>query len=395
MEKKFGIDISKWQANYPYDKAAAEGVQFAILRAGYSTTKDGRFETHYSNAKRLGWWVGAYWYTYATTVSQARKEANAFLKAIAGKQFEMPIYLDIEDKSVRAVGRNTCNEIVKAFGEVIENAGYYFAVYTNKDWYNSVLSGSTLNKSYDWWIAQWSTKKPTGVDFGVWQFGGETNYIRGNKVAGVTTDQNYCYKDYLSIMKANGLNGFSKSGGSTTTPSTPTPTKSAQEVAQEIADGKGNWGNYPERKTKLEAAGYNYEEVQSIVNSLMGSQSNETIYTVKSGDTLSGIASKYGTTYQALAAYNNIANANIIYVGQKIRIPSGSSKPSNSTLSVGDKVQITGEGNSASDGSGTTAKGIGWTRNILSISSGAKFPYRVGTDGVTTGWYQAGSLKKM
>lgn len=53
----------------------------------------------------------------------------------------------------------------------------------------------------------------------------------------------------------------------------------------------------------------------------------ETIYVVKAGDTLSKIASKYGTTYQKLAEYNNIANPNLIYVGQKIRIPNGGGTP--------------------------------------------------------------------
>lgn len=54
---------------------------------------------------------------------------------------------------------------------------------------------------------------------------------------------------------------------------------------------------------------------------------SETVYTVKSGDTLSAIAAKYGTTYQTLAAYNGIANPNIIHVGQKIRIPSNNLRP--------------------------------------------------------------------
>lgn len=53
------------------------------------------------------------------------------------------------------------------------------------------------------------------------------------------------------------------------------------------------------------------------------STTTETVYTVKSGDTLSGIASKYGTTYQVLASYNGISNPSLIYAGQKIRIPGG------------------------------------------------------------------------
>jgi LysM repeat protein len=44
------------------------------------------------------------------------------------------------------------------------------------------------------------------------------------------------------------------------------------------------------------------------------------IYTVQSGDTLSNIASRYGTSYQAIAALNGIANPNLIYVGQVLRV---------------------------------------------------------------------------
>ena len=57
------------------------------------------------------------------------------------------------------------------------------------------------------------------------------------------------------------------------------------------------------------------------VNKRLAPEASEEVYTVKSGDTLSGIASKYGTTYQVLAEYNGIANPNLIYPGQKIKIP--------------------------------------------------------------------------
>ena len=65
-------------------------------------------------------------------------------------------------------------------------------------------------------------------------------------------------------------------------------------------------------------AGKKIDQPQEVVQV---SVANDTTYTVKSGDTLSGIALKYNTTYQKLAEYNNIANPSIIYVGQKIRIP--------------------------------------------------------------------------
>lgn len=230
MSKKFGIDISVWQKHYPYSKATKDGVQFAIIRAGCSLSKDKEFETHYKNAKKQGWGVGAYWYTYAQSVSEAKKEAKAFLKAIKGKKFEYPIYLDIEDSSIRKLGKTKLNAIVKEFASIIEKSGYYFGVYTNYDWYNNVISGKLLNNKYDWWIASWTTKMPSNVKAGMWQFGGSTNAIRSNKVAGIVTDQDYALKDYPNIMKQLGKNGYAKT--------------SVIETIKEKAKPKYKVGNY-------------------------------------------------------------------------------------------------------------------------------------------------------
>lgn len=277
MSKVLGIDISTWQRGYPYIRARKEGVKFAILRAGFSRTKDNMFETHYKNAKAQGWGVGAYWYTYAKSVSEAKKEVAIFLNVIKGKKFEYPIYLDIEDSSIRRIGRNTLNEIVKVYGEAIEKAGYYFGVYSNVDWYRNVISGATLNKKYDWWVASWSSTKPSGINAGMWQFGGSSNVLRSPRIAGVVTDQDYAYKDYPNIMKKLGKNGFKKetTNNNTQKPIT-TPSKPKNNTIK--------------------------------------------VYVVKKGDTLIKIANKYGTTYQKLAKDNNIKDPNIIYVGQKIKI---------------------------------------------------------------------------
>lgn len=98
------------------------------------------------------------------------------------------------------------------------------------------------------------------------------------------------------------------------------PQKTTEEIAKEVIAGK--WGNGDERKKKLTAAGYDYDSVQLLVNALMSgtSASNNVYYTVRAGDTLSSIANKYGTTYQAIAKLNNISNPNLIYAGQRLRI---------------------------------------------------------------------------
>lgn len=92
--------------------------------------------------------------------------------------------------------------------------------------------------------------------------------------------------------------------------------KNIDEIARDVISGK--YGNGNERKNKL---GNLYEEVQKRVNEILKNNvSQETIYIVKKGDTLSGIAQKYKTTYQKIASDNNIKNPNLIFPGQKLVI---------------------------------------------------------------------------
>ena len=259
--KKFGIDISKWQKNIDLDKVKKAGVEFIILRGAYSTSKDVCFDDFYKKCKAKKIPVGVYHYSMATTIAEAKKEADAMLKILAGKKFEYPIYLDVEDKTQAVLGKDTLTAIIDTYCSTLENAGYYVGIYSTYLYLRDNTHIDKLDK-YDKWIAQWSTKCTSKKPFGMWQFGGETNKIRTNKVAGMTCDQNYCYKDYPTIMQANGLNGFGKSENKTEN-----KTKTVDELAREVIDGK--WGTGANRKRRLEQAGYNYREVQNRVNELV------------------------------------------------------------------------------------------------------------------------------
>lgn len=210
--KTFGIDVSKWQGNFDFKKAMNEGVKFAILRAGVTGTlskgKDVKFESYYKTCKSLGLPIGAYYYSKFTTVAKAKEEAYYFLKLLDGKQFEYPVYLDIEDKVQKKINKRVLTDGVIAFCEILENAGYYVGIYSSKSFFSDYLYDNEL-QAYDHWIAQWSKECTYSKEYGMWQFGGETNYIRTNKIAGVVCDQDYAFKDYPSIIKKKGLNGFS------------------------------------------------------------------------------------------------------------------------------------------------------------------------------------------
>lgn len=143
-------------------------------------------------------------------------------------------------------------------------------------------------------------------------------WISGN------VDMDYAYVDYPAIIQNGGFNGFTKSASDDSKPATPapvTPAKTVDELAQEVLDGK--WGNGTDRKERLTAAGYDYSAVQAKVNALVKNQKSTPVYyTVKSGDTLSGIAKKYSTTVSAIQKLNPtlIKNVNLILTGWKIRV---------------------------------------------------------------------------
>ena len=130
--------------------------------------------------------------------------------------------------------------------------------------------------------------------------------------------------DYPAIIQNGGFNDFTKSASDDSKPATPasvTPAKTVDELAQEVLDGK--WGNGTDRKERLTAAGYDYSAVQAKVNALVIKQESTPVYyTVKSGDTLSGIAKKYDTTVSAIQKLNPtlIKNVNLILTGWKIRV---------------------------------------------------------------------------
>ena len=264
--QKFGIDLSKWQKGFDFDKAKAEGVEFVILRGAYATSKDSCFETFYKQCKDKNIPVGAYHYSMAKNTAEAKAEAEFMLNVLKGKQFEYPIYLDVEDKVQAGLGKDTLTAIIDTYCSTLEKAGYYVGIYSTYYFLSTYAHIDKLDR-YDKWVAQWASKCSCPKAYGMWQFGGETNKLRTNIVAGVVCDQNYCYKDYPSIIKSAGFNGFEKQGNTNTNVTEIKPVKTVTELAREVIDGK--WGNGEDRKARLTDAGYDYKAVQAEVNRLL------------------------------------------------------------------------------------------------------------------------------
>ena len=272
---KHGIDVSQWNGNIDFKKVKATGVDFVIIRAGYGrdvSQKDPYFEQNYKGAKAAGLNVGAYWYSYAVSAADAVKEAEACLKIISGKTFEYPIYFDVEEQAQFNRGKSFCDGITKAFLNKLEAAGYFAGLYTGRYAAQHYFSTSVLTR-YALWIAEYGGRLNYSGSYGIWQNSSTW------RVAGINgnVDHNYGYVDYPAIIKKGGFNGFKKQTATTTT---------------------SKIENKPAPKDKKK----------------------EVIYTVKTGDTLSGIAARYKTTVAKLVKANSIKNPDLIYAGQKIKI---------------------------------------------------------------------------
>ena len=103
-----GIDVSSYQGEIDFEQVKQAGNEFVIIRAGWgnSTVNTDRFfERNYAAAKAAGLFVGAYWYSYADSISGAFDEATACMNVIAGKQFELPIFYDVEEPFQRLCKR--------------------------------------------------------------------------------------------------------------------------------------------------------------------------------------------------------------------------------------------------------------------------------------------------
>lgn len=303
-----GIDVSSYQGIIDWSKIKKEGYQFAIIRLGIgdnvNSQDDVQLKNNINGCEKNGIPYGFYLVSYAERFEgneSVQSEIAHTQRLIKGTN-PFGIFYDMEIDSTSGLGKNMLTNFAIKYCDYFKNLGYQVGVYANKNWFTNYLDYNLLkSKGYKIWLAHYGVSSP-GLDCDIWQ------YTDKGVVSGITANT-----VDLNIMYNNMIGNQSTNNGQQTT-------KSITEIAQEVINGK--WGNGNDRKTRLTNAGYNYNEVQSKVNELLGSSNNVTTYTVKSGDTLSGIASKYGTTYQKLAEYNNISNPNRINVGQVIKIPS-------------------------------------------------------------------------
>lgn len=202
-----GVDVSVYQGNIDWNKAKADGIEFAIMRAGYGkyvSQKDKYFDQNMKNAKAAGLPCGVYWFSYALTPEDAIKEADACYEVIKNYKLEYPVSFDMETESQMKLPKETVAQIIEAFCGRMESYGYYTTLYTYASFLNYKVDDRIFDK-YDIWVAHYNTSKPAfNRNYGLWQYSctGSVWGITGN------VDRDYVYLDYERIIKNVHLNGF-------------------------------------------------------------------------------------------------------------------------------------------------------------------------------------------
>ena len=193
-----GIDVSEHQGRIDWDAVKASGIDFAILRVGFGAPSFGgrvdyQFNRNISECERLGIPYGVYVYSYAFDNQQAADEASMVIDCLSGHNPRLPVFYDLEDKTIIADGRQSgIASRAQTFCNKISSAGYKPGIYANLNWFNNILTDPVFKSgSWDHWIAQYNSQCHYTASYSFWQ------YTSRGKVSGISgnVDMNYAYVD--------------------------------------------------------------------------------------------------------------------------------------------------------------------------------------------------------
>lgn len=208
-ERFAGIDVSKWNGDIDWDTVAASGkVDFVMIRSSYGlSTKDTKLEQNVAGCESHNIPYGFYHYMYAKTVEEAITEANFFLDTVRPYNPTYPLVLDIEESYYKEMSKSEVTDIVCAFMEKVEKAGYYAMIYSYASFFGDSLQYERV-RVYDNWVACWGDfdrlSENFSYSYGMWQYS-ETGTISGIPE---DTDLDYSYKNYPELIARYGLTGY-------------------------------------------------------------------------------------------------------------------------------------------------------------------------------------------
>lgn len=198
-----GVDVSHWQGEIDWQTAAQNDVDFVMLGTRYQGKEDPLFQQNARDAAAAGVKIGAYIYSYATTVEMAEQEADFVLNIVRDHPISYPIAFDAENAdTLGSLPKDEISAIVHAFCKKISDAGYYPILYANDYWITNKLDMDALSQ-YPVWVAAY--ERPAKYKNPVMWQGTESGNIEGIS-GGVDIDLQF--KDFSSVIPANSWKKF-------------------------------------------------------------------------------------------------------------------------------------------------------------------------------------------
>ncbi len=311
-----GIDVSVYQGNINYERVKAHGIEVVYIRAGEGYDYiDPYFEQNYENALSAGLKIGYYHYITASNTTEAETQAEFFYSLIKDKTIDCYPAMDFE--AFPELSNAEINEIALTYLETLSRLlGYSAAIYTDVNNIETLWDSSL--SQYPLWVAEYGTGMPRSI--GDWAEWSGFQYSGMGNVSGIDgyVDLDY-FKDSIFIDPSERPEPEpAPEPAPNPNPINQTYTVVAGDTLSSIAARF--------RTTAAELAALNnilnpnliYPGEVLTISTFSAPVSS---YTVRSGDTLSSIASRFDTSVQELVSLNSIRNPNQIYPGQVLRLP--------------------------------------------------------------------------
>lgn len=312
-----GIDVSEWQQEINFEQVANDDIQIVYIKSSEGTSYlDPYFETNYEEAKQQGLKVGVYHYLTARTIREAEDEAQFFASTISGKTVDCKLAMDFE--SFGDLTNSEINEISQAFlNKVQQLTGKEVIIYSDVYDAKNIFSINLASK-YPVWVAEYGVGMPSYTNWRQWEGFQYTSRGRVNGINGYVDLDKFTENILLSdttvipeeISKPEGTNSNTRY------------VVQSGNTLSGIAIKFGTSVSSLVKLNNIKNPNLIYIGQVLIIPTNTGeiNDLNHVLYTVKPGDTLSGIAERYGESISELVELNEIKNPNLIYVGEILRI---------------------------------------------------------------------------
>lgn len=311
-----GIDISEFQGEIDFEEVRRSGIEAVYIRVGAGEYTDEYFAENYERAKAAGLKIGFYHYVTARSVDEGRRQARFFASLAAGREPDMRLAMDFEYFGSLSVSQ--INAISEAYlDELTALTRREAVIYSDLSNARNIFSRALAEK-YPLWAAQYGADEPSAN--GKWREWVGFQYTDEGRVGGIygNVDRNI-FTEGIFLSDSGRIDGEKRT----------TVRALTRTLTIYVRTGDTLWAIAREYGTTVEAIARENRIAdpnrifagERLRITLPARGSGEEIYTVRRGDTPISIAGKFGVTLSALEDRNGLERGETIYAGDKLSIP--------------------------------------------------------------------------